>query len=36
MFGNEPAPGWERFNRMYQFSPVITAGGTVTYPEVTS
>jgi predicted amidohydrolase YtcJ len=23
--------GWERFNRMYQFNPVITSGGTVTY-----
>jgi predicted amidohydrolase YtcJ len=33
MFGVAAAEhlGWERFNRMYQFNPVITSGGTVTY-----
>ena len=33
MFGVAAAEhlGWERFNRMYQFNPIITSGGTVTY-----
>jgi predicted amidohydrolase YtcJ len=33
MFGVAAAEhlGWERFNRMYQFNPVISSGGTVTY-----
>jgi predicted amidohydrolase YtcJ len=33
MFGVAAAEhlGWERFNRMYEFNPVITGGGTVTY-----
>jgi predicted amidohydrolase YtcJ len=33
MFGMAAAEhlGWERFNRMYQFNPVISSGGTVTY-----
>jgi predicted amidohydrolase YtcJ len=33
MFGVAAAEhlGWERFNRMYQFNPVIASGGTVTY-----
>jgi predicted amidohydrolase YtcJ len=33
MFGVAAAEhlGWERFNRMYQFNPVIEGGGTVTY-----
>ncbi len=33
MFGVAVAEhlGWERFNRMYQFNPVITNGGTVTF-----
>jgi predicted amidohydrolase YtcJ len=36
MFGVAAAEhlGWERFNRMYQFNPVITSGGTVTYSDV--
>ena len=33
MFGVAAAEhlGWDRFNRMYQFNPVISSGGTVTY-----
>jgi predicted amidohydrolase YtcJ len=33
MFGLAAAEhlGWERFNRMYQFNPVIASGGIVTY-----
>ena len=33
MFGVAAAEhlGWDRFNRMYQFNPIITSGGTVTY-----
>jgi predicted amidohydrolase YtcJ len=33
MFGAAAAEhlGWERFNRMYQFNPVIASGGVVTY-----
>ena len=33
MFGVAAAEhlGWERFNRMYQFNPVIASGGIVTY-----
>jgi predicted amidohydrolase YtcJ len=33
MFGVASAEhlGWERFNRMYEFNPIITSGGTVTY-----